>query len=657
MADLLNIGKSGLLAAQVGLATTGHNISNANVDGYSRQVVIQGAGPAQGSGGSFVGSGTEVAEVKRIYDNFLASQVRSAQSGTSSLDAYNAQISQIDNMMADPTTGLSPALQGFFNGVQDVSANPASTASRQAMLSSATTLASTFQGVAARLSDIGAGVNSQIASNVGEINSYGQQIAQLNDAISRVSGSGSVSGQPNDLLDKRDQLVNELNKLVKATATPGDNNTVNISIGSGQPLVVSNKSFQLAATPSQTDPGRVEVGYVNGNNSVTVLPENALTGGSLGGLLEFRANTLDKVQNSIGRTAIALASTFNAQHQLGQDQAGAPGGNFFTVAPVAVSSDSRNNPTSTTAVTAVVSDPTKLTASNYAVKFDGTNFVVSRQSDGQSTVINPYPQVVPQTIDGVDFSITGAAAQGDNFSVKPTVNGAAAFDVALSDPAKIAVAAPIITARASTNTGSASISQGSVDKNYLTPGNALVAPVTLTYTKASATLSGFPPTQAITVTNNGASTVYPAGTASIPYQSGDKINFGGVNVAISGTPGDQDKFTIGPNVSGVGDNRNGALLGALQTTNILDGGATTLQGSYAQTVNFVGNKTREVQANDTASQALLTQTTASQQSVSGVNLDEEAANLLKYQQAYQASGKVMQIASQLFSVLLTLGGA
>lgn len=652
--DLLNIGKSGLLAAQVGMATTGHNISNSNVDGYNRQVVVQGAGPAQGSGGSFIGSGTQVVEVKRFYDNFLASQVRAAQSSNSSLDAYNTQISQIDNMMADPGTGVSPAMQNFFNGVQAINANPGSTPARQAMLSSANSLASSFQAMAQRLNDIGQGVNEEITSNVSAINSYGQQLAQINDAIAKVTGG--PSDQPNDLLDQRDQLVNELNKYVKATATPGDNNTINISIGSGQPLVVGNKSFQLAATPSLTDPARVEVGYVSGNNHVTILPEKSLDGGSLGGLMSFRSETLDQVQNSLGRVAIGITSSFNAQHVLGQDQGGAPGSNFFTTPPVTVSADARNNPTSTTTVTATISDPSKLTTSDYDVKYDGTNFVVARQSDGQTTVINPYPQTVPQTIDGVDYSISGAAAQGDDFVVQPTKSGAYAMGVALSDPTKIAVAAPITTNNPGTNTGGAKISPGSVDKNYLTPGNALTAPLTLTYTKGSNSLAGFPPAQAITVTNAGVATVYPAGTASIPFHAGDNINFGGVNVSFTGTPGDQDKFTVGPNSSGVGDNRNAALLGALQTSNVLDGGKTTFQGAYAQTVSFVGNKTREVQANNAASSTLLTQITAQQQSVSGVNLDEEAANLLKYQQAYQAAGKVMQIASQLFSVLLSLGG-
>ncbi|CDG81884.1 flagellar hook-associated protein FlgK [Janthinobacterium agaricidamnosum] len=651
--SLLNIGKSGLLAAQVGLATTGHNITNANVDGYNRQVVLQQNSPANNLGYGFVGNGTEVSQVKRMYDSFMASQVNSAQATTSSLDAYYKQISQIDNFMADPDAGLSPALQDFFKGVQDFSANPGSVASRQALLSSANSLASRFQGMSARLQDIYDGVNSQITSNVAVINSYAKQIAELNNTIAGLAVN--QSNMPNDLLDQRDQLVTELNKYVKATVTPGENNTVTVSIGSGQPMVVGNRAFELGTTASLTDPNRIEVGYKVGDTT-TVLPSNALTGGSLGGLLDFRSGTLDRVQNSLGKVAIALASTFNAQHKLGQDLNGDMGGDFFKIAPSVIGASRLNSPSNSNVLSAVVSDPSKLTGSDYALKFDGTNYTVTRQSDGQKTVINPYPQTKPQTIDGVDFSISGTAAEGDNFTIRPTANGASGLSVLITDRNKLAAAAPISTGSPTTNTGNGKISAGSVDKAYLTPGNALTGQVTLTYDKASNSLSGFPAGQAVVVTNSaGVSTTYPAGTASIPYHEGDNLNFGGVNVAISGTPGNQDKFTIGPNSNGSGDNRNAALLGALQTKNTMDGGHTTFQGSYAETVSFVGNKTREVQINGLASAALLDQNTKSQQSVSGVNLDEEAANLLRYQQAYQACGKVMQIASTLFDVVIGLG--
>ncbi|SHG44425.1 flagellar hook-associated protein FlgK [Massilia sp. CF038] len=649
--NILNIGKSGLFAAQAGMATTGNNITNASVAGYSRQLVVQASATTQNIGVGFIGSGTQISDIKRYSDNFLNTQVRTATSSKSALDSYYAQIKQVDNLLSDPTSGLSPALQDFFKGVQDLASNPSSSASRQAVMSSADALAARFQGLNGRLQEIRDGVNTQIESNVTLINSYASQIAELNE---KITAAGTGQGMPNDLLDARDQLVLELNTKIKATVVQGDNNSITVSIGNGQPLVVGKKAFQLATLSSPTDPGRTQVGYVTGTK-VTVLADSALAGGELGGLIEFRTQSLDRAQNSLGRVAVSIAATFNDQHKLGQDLNGSMGVDFFKEGAPVVAPSRDNALSSTAVVTATISDVSKLTTSDYKINFNGTNYTVTRQSDNQQTIINPYPQTVPQTIDGVDFAINGVSTTNDNFLVRPTINGAGQFGVALNDRSKIAAASPIVTATPITNKGSAKLSEGSVDAAYLAPGNALAAPVTLTYTSPGG-LSGFPAGQAVTVTNNGASTVYPAGTTPIPFTAGATYNFGGVNLSFTGAPATTDTFTVGPNTNGVGDNRNARLLGLLQTTNTMDGGKATYQSSYAEMVSFVGNKTREVQVNGAAGGKLLDQARSAQQSVSGVNLDEEASNLLRYQQAYQAAGKVMQVASTLFDTLLTLGG-
>ena len=646
--NLLNIGKSGLFAAQAGLSTTGHNIANANVAGFSRQVVLQGAGPGQNIGSGFIGSGTQVTDIMRFSDNFLNSQVRTATTSKSALDAFTTQISQVDNLLSDTTSGVSPSLADFFKGVQDVASNPSSSTSRQALLSSADSLAARFQGVNGRLNEIREGVNSQITSNVTMINSYADQIAALNEQIGALSTSGTA--RPNDLMDTRDELVLQLNKQIKATTVAGPNNSITVSIGSGQPLVVGKKSFDLAAMTSPTDPTRVGVGYVTGTK-VTMLAESSLGGGELGGLLEFRSSSLDRAQNSLGRIAIGVAATFNAQHKLGIDETGAPGGDFFNQAKATVTASRDNAPASTATMSATISDVSKLTQSDYKVSYDGTNYTVTRLSDRKPTIISPYPQTGPQTIDGIDFAISGASDSGDNFLVRPTYNGAAQFNVALSDRSKIAAGAPIATTTALSNSGSAKISEGRVDGAYV--GNPLTSSVTLSYSAAGG-LSGFPPGQSVSKTENGVSTVYAAG-APVPFTAGANYAFGGVNVSFTGAAGEGDKFTIAPNSSGVGDNRNMRLLGELQTKNTMDGGTASYQSAYAEMVGFIGNKTREVQVNGAASTALLAQARSAQQSVSGVNLDEEATNLLKYQQAYQAAGKVMQMASTLFDTLLSLG--
>jgi flagellar hook-associated protein 1 FlgK len=648
--SLLSIGKTGLYAAQAALSTTGHNITNANVAGYSRQTVVQSTLTAMQTSAGFIGSGTQVAQVKRISDEFLNAQVRSAQSQTSGLEAYESQINQIDNLLADSTSGLSPALQDFFASVQNLTGDRAGVPSRGAMLSSADTLAARFQSMNSRLEDIRKGVNTQIETSVTTINTYAAQIAKLNDQIGKLS-AGNELQMPSDLLDQRDQLVMELNKQVKTTVVAGDNNSLTVSIGNGQPLVVGTKNFELAAMASPTDQTRLTVGYVTANKT-SALPESVLTGGALGAVLEFRSKSLDLAQNSLGRVAIGLAKTFNDQQNLGLDGNGNPGADMFTIPPAAVTKNINNNPISTTEVKATISDATKLTTSDYKVEYDGANYNVVRMSDNKKIQINPYPQTAPQTIDGIDFAISGNADAGDNFLVRPTINGAADFKVALTDQSQIAAAAPIATSVPLTNKGTGKISEGSVDKTYLASPLTANSPVTLSYDSGSGTLTGFPAGAAITMKVGTTTTSYPAG-AAVPFQDGASYSFGGMNVTMNGAPANGDTFKIALN-TGSGDTRNASLLGDLQSKNILDGGKATYQSAYANLVSTIGNKASEVKTNAAASTAMLEQAQSAANNVSGVNLDEEAANLLKYQQAYQASGKVMQIANTIFDTLLSI---
>jgi flagellar hook-associated protein 1 FlgK len=646
--SLLSIGKTGLYAAQTALSTTGHNISNANTPGYSRQVVVQASAVAMAQSFGSIGTGTKVADVKRYSDEFLNMQVRTAQASASAFDSYQAQINQVDNLLADTTSGLSPALQDFFSSVQNLTGDRAGLPSRGTLLTSAQTLASRFQQMNGRLQEIRDGVNTEITTSVTQINTYASQIAELNDKIGQLS-AGSSQGLPNDLLDQRDQLIMDLNKQVKATVLPGDNNSLTVSIGTGQPLVIGKNAYPLAATTSPTDQSRVEVGLVTGDK-VTVLSDTALPGGALGGVLDFRTNTLDQAQNALGRVAIGMAQSFNDQHKLGVDANGNYGTDFFTVGAAFIGKNVNNNPTSTTQITATVSDASKLTLSDYRVDYDGKEFAVTRLSDNTKTIISPYPQSTPQTIDGIDFAISGSADVGDNFLVRPTINGAADFDVAIKDVSQIAAAAPIATSAPLTNTGTGTISEGSVDKSYLS--NKLSAPLTLSYNAATGTIGGFPATQPVTVVAGGITTQYAAG-AAVPFTTGASYTVGGMNFTLNGMPGSGDQFVISPSAA-AGDTRNASLLGDLQTTNIFNNGTATYQSAYANLVSTVGNKAREVQANSDAASALLAQTQSAAQNVSGVNLDEEAANLLKYQQAYQASAKVMQIADTIFNALLSI---
>lgn len=626
MSNLLSIGRTGLLAAQTGLATTGHNITNASVPGYTRQGIVQSTLPPLNQGVGYVGTGTQVAQIKRYYDDFLNKQVMNAQATQGSVDAYLSQISQIDNMMSDTTIGLSPALQDFFRGVQTANSTPSLQSARESMLSSGQSLAARFHEVSGRLQELQDGVNTTVTNTVNGINSYAAQIADLNNKISALTTD--PLNPPNDLLDQRDTLVRELNQQVKITVLPSDNNMLNITFGSGQPLVVGTSHLEMVAVQSPTDPGRLVVSYPATGRS-TIVADDTFAGGALGGVLDFRRETLDRVQNEVGQLAAGLAQSFNEQHRLGQDLNGDLGGDFFTPLKGYVGYDARNSPLSTAELDASITDARALTGMDYEVNFDGTQYTVTR-SDG---IVTPIADpAVPQEIDGVTYTFTGAPQAGDRIQVRPTYTAAASFDVAITDYRKIALAAPVTTSVPSTNAGNGTITPGIVDEAYL--GSPLTAPVTLTFTGGQ--ITGFPDGSTVT------------------YDEGAPLSFGGINFSISGTPAEGDTFIIGPNTSGVGDSRNGVLLAGLQTANILNNGTATFQGSYAATVNYVGNKTREMQVGAAASETAVDQARAAQQSVSGVNLDEEAADLLRYQQAYQAAGKVMQVAGQLFDTLLSI---
>ncbi|HEY5799446.1 MAG TPA: flagellar hook-associated protein FlgK [Burkholderiaceae bacterium] len=665
--DVLHVAGTGLRAAQAGLNTTGNNIANANVPGYSRQHIIQSSRTSVQHGNAFYGNGTNVDFVQRSFDKFLTTQVVNAQSNASSLQSYLTEISQIDNMLSDPDSGLTPAIQDFFKGVQNLSSNP--TQARQAMLSVAESLTGRFRGMEARLAEINDGVNSQIEGHVTAINAYASQIAKLNDSIAALTSAGGQS--PNELLDQRDQVVAELSKVIKVNVTT-ERTSYTVSFGSGQPLVVGNQTFKLSATPSPDDISRTAVAYNIAGNDV-VLSESLFKGGALGGLIDFRNQTLDQTRNAMGRIAVNMAMTFNAQHRLGQDNLGAMGGNFFDEPQPRVLPSQYNSAGNTTVVGATIRDPGLLTTSDYRVRFDGTDYSVTRLSDQQVTVISPYPQVTPQTIDGIDFAISSPAValNGDSFLVRPTAAGAANIAVAIKDINRIAAAAPVTTAARGTvggvpgNIGTAKASVGQVDANFTFA--SVTPPVTLTYDGTAVPPvfnfeQGVPPLNAplalpVSVMRNGVhepGSPFAAGTP-VPFTNGATISFGGVSFEITGEPAQGDSFTIGPNTSGVGDNRNAQLLAALQTKNLVADNRLTFQGAYASLVGQIGNKTGELQITTVSAETLLEQTTQAQQSVSGVNLDEEGANLLRYQQAYQAAGKLMQVASQLFDVLMSLG--
>lgn len=652
VSGVMGISVSALGAAQVGLQTTGHNIANANTPGYSKQEVVTGTRQAQYSGAGYLGQGVNVETVKRAYSEFLNGQVLSEQSQAAMLNTHHAQIQQIDNVIADANAGISPAIQDFFTSVNNVSASPESQPARQAMLNSASAMTARFQSLGQRFIDVNNSVSSQIANSITQVNSYSQQIAALNQNIVMQT---AASGQPpNDLLDQRDTLVSQLNAEVKASVVRQSDGSYNVFIGNGQSLVVGATAFSLGVAQSPVDPSKQDIVYNNMNGTQTTLQQSSLQGGNLGGFLAFRDTTLATAQNALGRVAMGISGTLNHQHQLGQDLNGALGENFFVPPTPAVYSNTTNKGSGV--VTADVNNPedfAALTGSDYSLKFDGgTSYTLTRMSDNTQTV---FANGLPETaVDGLTLTSSPGAVAGDTYLIRPTVNGARDISVSVTDPSKIAAGMPMRTNAPLSNRGTGKIAAGTVDAIPTMPDPAhpatdqrLQNPVSITFTSAT--------TFDVVDEKTGSKIA-----SNVSYADGKDISFNGWTTQISGVPAAGDTFAVGPNTNATADGRNIFLMANMQTQNTLgapSGGAptTTFQGAYAQWVSDVGNKTRELQVTSTAQTSMAEQSVATQQAVSGVNLDEEAANLMRYQRAYQAAGKAMQISNTLFDTVLELG--
>ena len=673
---IYSIGISGIAAAQLGLLTTEHNVVNANTAGYTRQRTVQATNIAVNTGAGSLGQGVHVQTVERLYDRFLTEQLNSAQTKVSEIDAHYTEIKQIDNLLADSSAGLTPALQSFFSGVQQVASNPALLSARESMISSASTLVNRFQSISSRFSEMSDEVNGKIQDAVKSVNSYATQIADLNQ---RIVVSESSYGQPaNDLLDQRDQLINELNQLVKVSTSTNSDGSFNVFIGSGQQLVVGTQAMVMTANPSTADPSKIAVGLQTAAGGSMELPESLVTGGSLGGLLSFRSGTLEPAQNELGRIAASVALVFNAQHALGQDLQGQANGDaafnadFFSMVNVGPSAVAKSGNAGNAIVSASFAAPsygaevtdgnfyTNLKASDYALNTaDGTTFSLTRLSDGKSLVLGNLATVsdFAEKNEGFTLSLaSGTFVAGDSYVIQPVRNAATNLSVnsiIASDPRMVAAALPFRTSAASANTGSAAISAGTSAPGF-DVSNLPASGITLSFAGNQLSFSGLAAGQTISYKLPNQPEVTGA-SSPIPYQQGMQIAVSGMSFEMTGVPNAGDQFTLLRNTAATADGRNALAMGQLQTDNTMSGAKATLQGAYAEMVAKVGFKARELKVTGEAQQAVLEQAQASRDSLSGVNLDEEAANMLRFQQAYQASAKLLEIGKTLFDTVLQLG--
>jgi len=636
MPDMLNTGVSGLLSFQRALTTTSHNISNVNTPGYSRQRVEFETNIPNSIGGNFYGSGVHIEGVARIYEQFLTREVRDTTSVFSRLEKFGELTAHIDDVLADPQGGISPILHDFFVAAQNVADDPTSSSSRFAMISNAQSLSARFDNLDNRLEDLSLNTATEISTVVDEINQIVLSIRDVNLALQDARGSGEITQQSSDLLDRRDQLLNELSERVDVSVINEQENQISIFIGNGQTVLTDTVAFSLSTQPNIGDPTQDVIAY-NGLLTVADISAN-LTGGELGGLLDFRRNVLEPTRNSLGRTAIAIAEAVNAQMRDGMDLNGNLGGDFFAYSDPQVNAFSSNTGTAT--VSAVISDIGALTTDNYEIAFDGANWNLTSDSGNTASVATGAPAIL--TFEGLTLTINGTGAVlGDQFTIKPTFAGAGSLDVIMTDSSQIAAAVPIRTRSSLSNLGTVDISAGIVTD--VTNAN-LLNTATFTFDTPATTF-----TADVDVVVGG---VPIAAGGAITYSNNMVIDANGWQVSLNGTPAANDVLTVESNVGGVGDNRNALNLANLQSVGVLDGGVASFQQDYGRLVGFVGSVTQASAVERDAQQSLLLQAVERKSAKTGVNLDEEAADLIRFQQAYEATAQIISTVQVMFDTLL-----
>ncbi|PVZ66739.1 flagellar hook-associated protein FlgK [Pelagibaculum spongiae] len=676
MAGMMQTGLSGLTVSQAGLSTTSHNIANVNTPGYSRQRVFQDARIPDFSGAGFIGTGAEMSNILRNYDQFAVMQVWSNTTTANQYDYSYNTTSQIDKLLSDSSTGLADSMQHLFTSMQGVANNPSDPAARQVMLDRSQLLVDRMESLDKQLLESGNRINSAIDGSVTIVNSLAEQIAAINVEIDKISAGSNF--QPNDLLDKRDDMIRELSEYTSVKVQTGERLMVDVFIGTGQSLVLGGANNTLKTSPDPGDPLNRSIQITSNTGDIDIT--DTITGGKIGAMKELKKTAVEETQNELGRLALVIQQTMNEQQKLGVDINGQLGEPLYSDVNSQHLKDARGQAylTNNGAAKASVSidDASKLTTSDYTVKFIGDvdndkyKYLVTRKNPEETFEIDTTEQADPLLIkiaggtapndfdEGFSIELSEAPAVGDKFLITPTRHGLTDFQRRIDDPEKIAAAVPVTNVNAETNAGDSRIQNLKfVERTGDGSGWNSLKDITLTFQDAiDFDGDGTPDGPGFTLSIDGGVTT----TASIPYnQATDETvkgyqieiaDLGKIEFNLAGTPQAGDSIKISANRSGQGDNRNMQLMAGLKDQNLVNG--RTLTEAYGQTVSRIGAQGDNAKINMDASKTLLNLANQNQQSISGVNLDEEATRLMQYQQAYQASAKVISVADGVIQTLL-----
>jgi len=662
---ILETGITGLTAFRSQLTTTSHNIANVNTEGYSRQIVGLGTLPATNTRIGAIGNGVQITEIRRQFDQFLMDRLRAYTSSDADFQVFYDRAARVADLIADQDAGLSGAMQGFFNSVQDVADNPTSSSTRDVLLSNANILVDRFRTMHDFLEGMRTEINQDMEVLVGDANSYAASIADLNEQIQLYVNS-SGGDLPNDLLDRRDTVITKLSEMVNITTVEQDDGTINVFMGNGQGVVIGTRNFQLGTQVNPAEVDRVDITLEGGGGSVGIIT-NFLSGGKVGGYLRFRDEILDPTENGIGRMALGIGTLFNEQHRLGMDLNGALGKDFFYV-PDYITPDANGSQmllevqTGGTPASITNIDVAELDTADYEVSYDGANWIVLNRETGNTLPPIPQPVGAPFEITfggpnnaAITLDVTNAPVANDRYIVRPTRIVARSIEVQILDGREVAAASPV------------RISEG------IQNGTAEVAAYGLSSRDPANTLLGTPPAPAAPVTlafSTPPDQFNISTGGSVAYTSGQEMtiniaNLGDFSLTINGTPAAGDTFLLDTNSDntgnpiGTGDNTNALQLAGLQTAKTMRNDSTVAASPTSSFVNLyssligeVGAETRQALISSNTQARLKEQAETALDEVVGVNLDEEAAKLVSFQQAYQASAQVIRVSNQLFDSLL-----
>ena len=657
---ILNIGTQALRSNQSALSVVGQNIANVNTPGYSRQrpefSALEGIG------------GVEIEKISRIADQFLTQQIYSDSATYNRAQTFERLYNQLDNLLASDVTSISIAMDSYFGALQTVVDDPISLPGRELFLAEADSLVKRFNDLGANLDRQNRTVNGELESSIDQVNAIAENIANLNDKL-RIASAAGV--EINELLDKRESELERLSEYVDfTTVEQRGSNVVDVFIGQGEPLIIGQSANRLVATTDLNDPDRINVALQTGTRS-NIDVTDRISSGKIGGLIDYRKSSLDRVRDEIGIIALTFSDTMNQQHQKGMDLDGELGGlvfNDMTAARADRLIASGNNTGELISGSVRISDVNNLQASEYRLIFnDADEFTLVRESDGRRWSSASFTEVTsgdlekdgeisfPPSgelkfrIDGMEVRLNPSSgfAVGDSYKIQAARTAPSDIRLALTDPKQLALANPVKAEAGFNNQGTGVATVEVTD--ITTPAfNAEQGELT-------------PPLQVVFDQNASGELTYNIFDVSNPatpdliqnglFVAGEAIELDGFKLTINNRPAVGDTFNVEYNTAGVSDNRNALAMSNLQQAKLVNG--ASYQDRYSQVVQRVGSQTAVAQINSQSSKSVLDATKMQRDSIAGVNLDEEAAKLVQFQQAYIASSQIIRASQTIFDALIS----